>query len=96
MILAAPSKELLTSASLAPTRVPEPVGAIGIPSPLYAERVALTMRTLAIYAWLQVELKLSEDEDAYIIKNLWPLSRHDISEFHGSVPNRHGLFGVDV
>ena len=44
---------------------------------------------------MNVELKLSEDEDAHIIKNLWPLYQHDISEFHGSVPNRHGLFGVD-
>jgi aminoglycoside 6'-N-acetyltransferase I len=42
-----------------------------------------------------VELKLSQDDDAYIIKNLWPLYQHDISEFHGSMPNRHGLFGVD-
>ena len=45
---------------------------------------------------MNVELKLPEDEDAYIIKNLWPPYQHDISEFHGSVLNRHGLFGVDV
>ena len=44
---------------------------------------------------MNVELKLSSNRDAHIIKNLWPLYQHDVSEFDGSKPNRHGLFGVD-
>lgn len=44
---------------------------------------------------MNIELKLSSDEDAHIIKNLWPLYQHDVSEFDGSKPNCHALFGVD-
>ena len=44
---------------------------------------------------MNIELKLSSHEDAHIIKNFWPLYQHDVSEFDGSTPNRHGLFGVD-
>jgi aminoglycoside 6'-N-acetyltransferase I len=44
---------------------------------------------------MNIELKLSTDQDAHIIKNLWPLYQHDVSEFDASKPNRHGLFGVD-
>ena len=45
---------------------------------------------------MNIELRLSGEKDAYIIKNLWPLYQHEVSEFESSlVPNRHGLFGVD-
>ncbi|MGF1498687.1 MAG: hypothetical protein ACFB8W_17950 [Elainellaceae cyanobacterium] len=44
---------------------------------------------------MEVKLKLSGDEDAYIVKNLWPLYRHDISEFDASTPNSHGLLIED-
>lgn len=45
---------------------------------------------------MNVELRLSSSEDAHVIRNLWPLYQHDVSEFDPSlVPNRHGLFGVD-
>ncbi len=44
---------------------------------------------------INVVLKLSVDADAHIIKNLWPLYQHDVSEFTLSTPNGHGLFGVD-
>ena len=45
---------------------------------------------------MRVELRLSSGEDAHIIKNLWPLYQHDVSEFDpGLVPNRHGIFGAD-
>ena len=40
-----------------------------------------------------VELRLSDEEDAYIIRNLWPLYLHDVSEFDGCRPNRHGIVG---
>jgi predicted acetyltransferase len=44
---------------------------------------------------MNVCLKLSTDKDAHIIKNLWPLYQHDVSEYDASMPNDHGLFGVD-
>jgi predicted acetyltransferase len=45
---------------------------------------------------VKIEVHLSDDQDAYIIKNLWPLYQHEVSEFDSSiVPNRHGLFGAD-
>src|SRR5262245_44490524 len=38
---------------------------------------------------VNIEMKLSDDEDAHIVKNLWPLYQHDVSEFETSlVPNR--------
>ena len=30
---------------------------------------------------VNIEVRLSDDEDAYIIKNLWSLYQHDVSEF---------------
>ena len=44
---------------------------------------------------MDVQLKLSTQDDAHIIKNLWPLYQHEVSEFDGQRPNAHGLFGVD-
>jgi len=44
---------------------------------------------------MNVELKLSDDGDAHIIKNLFPLYQHEVSEFEEDKPNRHGIFGVD-
>ncbi|TWT32526.1 hypothetical protein KOR34_42890 [Posidoniimonas corsicana] len=42
---------------------------------------------------MNVELKLTDRQDAYVVQNLWPLYRHDVSEFDASfVANRHGLF----
>jgi predicted acetyltransferase len=40
---------------------------------------------------MKVELRLTDDGDAHIIKNLWPLYVHEVSEFGGGLPNRHGL-----
>jgi len=44
---------------------------------------------------VNVELRLSADDDARTIQNLWPLYQHDVSEFDGAVPNRHGIFSDD-
>lgn len=44
---------------------------------------------------MNVELKLSTDNDAHIIRNLWPLYQHDVSAFDGTIPNRHGIFSDD-
>lgn len=41
---------------------------------------------------MNVEIRLSADEDAQVIRNLWPLYQHDLSAFDGAVPNRHGIF----
>lgn len=45
---------------------------------------------------MNVELRLSTDEDAQVIKNLWPLYQHDLSAFDGAVPNRHGIFSANA
>ena len=44
---------------------------------------------------MKVEVRLTTDNDAYIIKNLYPLYLHDLSEFDGSLPNSHGLIGEE-
>jgi aminoglycoside 6'-N-acetyltransferase I len=44
---------------------------------------------------MKVELQLGAGELAQVIKNLWPLYQHDLSEFDGAVPNRHGIFSDD-
>ena len=44
---------------------------------------------------LNVELRLAADEDVEVIRNLWPLYQHDLSQFDGAVPNRHGIFSND-
>lgn len=44
---------------------------------------------------MNVELRLSADENAQVIRNLWPLYQHDLSAFDGAVPNRHGIFSND-
>jgi aminoglycoside 6'-N-acetyltransferase I len=44
---------------------------------------------------VRVELKLSDAEDAHVIKNLWPLYLHDVSEFDASKSNHHGIIGED-
>ncbi len=43
---------------------------------------------------MSTELRLAED-DAYIIKNLWPLYQHEVTRFQVQEPNQHGLLGVD-
>jgi hypothetical protein len=35
----------------------------------------------AEHAMADVEIRLSGPAGAYIIKNLWPLDQHDVSEF---------------
>lgn len=43
---------------------------------------------------MNVDLRLSAD-GRRVIENLWPLYQHDVSEFDGAVPNRHGIFSDD-
>lgn len=45
---------------------------------------------------MKVTLRLACEEEAYVLKNLWPLYQHDLSKFEASlVPNPHGLLGAD-
>lgn len=41
---------------------------------------------------MEVEVNLSSKNEAYIIKNLYPLYLHDLSELYGDLPNSHGIF----
>ena len=43
---------------------------------------------------MKVELKLSIAGDAHIIKNLWLLYQHELSEFDSCEPSGHGLFSL--
>lgn len=40
---------------------------------------------------MDVQLVLADQTDAYIIKNMYPLYLHDLSEFDGECPNEHGI-----
>ncbi len=44
---------------------------------------------------MNVELKLSSAGDSQIIKNLWPLYAHEVSEFERVPPNSHGVLSDD-
>src|SRR5689334_10381852 len=45
-----------------------------------------------------VEVLECDAAAAHVVRNLYPLYLHDLSEFSGDVPNRHGIFepGSDV
>jgi aminoglycoside 6'-N-acetyltransferase I len=40
---------------------------------------------------MKIRTILSTPDDAYVIKNMVPLYLHDLSEFGGQGPNRHGI-----
>ncbi len=41
---------------------------------------------------MKVEIKLADNTNGYIIKNMYPLYLHDIAGIHGTLPNEHGIF----
>ncbi|MBH5316207.1 GNAT family N-acetyltransferase [Paenibacillus sp. GSMTC-2017] len=41
---------------------------------------------------MNIEVRLTDKDEAYIIKNLYPLYLHDLSGHHGTFPNTHGIF----
>ena len=41
---------------------------------------------------MKIEIKLSDNRDGFIIKNMYPLYLHDISGNHGILPNEYGIF----
>jgi len=40
---------------------------------------------------MKFELRLTDDTNAYIVKNLWPLYVHEIAAHSETVPNKHGV-----
>ncbi len=42
-----------------------------------------------------VDLKLARESDSHILKNLFPLYQHEVSEFEKVSPNRHGILADD-
>ena len=41
---------------------------------------------------MEVKVVLANEENANIIKNIYPLYLHDLSEFYGDVPNEYGIY----
>lgn len=41
---------------------------------------------------MEVKVVLANEENANIIKNLYPLYLHDLSEVYGNVPNEYGIY----
>src|SRR5262245_8742231 len=41
---------------------------------------------------IQIDVEPCTEKDGYIVRNLYPLYLHDLSEFGGEGPNRHGIF----
>lgn len=39
-----------------------------------------------------IDVKLTDENEAYIIKNLYPLYLYDLSEHYGRIPNVHGIY----
>jgi len=40
-------------------------------------------------------VRLTGKDEAYIIKNMYPLYLHDLSEHYGNYPNKHGIYEDD-
>ncbi len=41
---------------------------------------------------MNINVRLSTQDDSYIIKNLYPLYLHDLSEIFDRLPNKHGVY----
>jgi aminoglycoside 6'-N-acetyltransferase I len=41
---------------------------------------------------MKIEVKLTDKDEAYIIKNLYPLYLYDVSGHYGRYPNNHGIY----
>ncbi|MFK9092603.1 GNAT family N-acetyltransferase [Bacillus salipaludis] len=41
---------------------------------------------------MKIEVRLTDKNEAYIIKNLYPLYLYDLSVHYGNLPNRHGIY----
>lgn len=43
-------------------------------------------------AQMKTEIILADNENSFIIKNMYPLYLHDLAGIHGTLPNRYGIF----
>ncbi|SHK53564.1 Predicted acetyltransferase [Anaerocolumna jejuensis DSM 15929] len=41
---------------------------------------------------MKIEIKLADNMNGFIIKNMYPLYLHDLSGIHGTLPNEYGIF----
>lgn len=41
---------------------------------------------------MKIEIKLADNTNGFIIKNMYPLYLHDLSGIHGTLPNEYGIF----
>lgn len=41
---------------------------------------------------MKIEVRLTDNREAYVIKNLYPLYLYDLSEHFGRIPNAHGIY----
>lgn len=41
---------------------------------------------------MNIEIKLADSTNGFIIKNMYPLYLHDIAGLHGTLPNQYGIF----
>ncbi|MDF2609840.1 MAG: hypothetical protein K0R92_1314 [Lachnospiraceae bacterium] len=41
---------------------------------------------------MMIQIKLADNTNGFIIKNLYPLYLHDLAELHGVLPNEFGIF----
>ena len=41
---------------------------------------------------MEIKILLANNENGYIIKNIYPLYLHDLAGIHGTLPNKYGIF----
>ena len=41
---------------------------------------------------MKIEVSLANNENGFIIKNMYPLYLHNIAGIHGTFPNQYGIF----
>lgn len=41
---------------------------------------------------MKIEIKLADNTNGFIIKNMYPLYLHDLNGIHGILPNEYGIF----
>jgi predicted acetyltransferase len=41
---------------------------------------------------MKIDIKLADNTNGFIIKNMYPLYLHDLAGIHGTLPNEYGIF----
>ena len=44
---------------------------------------------------MKIEINLANDKTANIVRNIYPLYLHDLSEFSGETPNKYGIYEAE-